>query len=178
MTEKSSSANRSAPTRYRPCVGAMVVNRSGRVWIGKRSDNAEHIGANLRWQMPQGGIDPGEDAEVAVLRELAEETNITSVKIRAETARWLRYDLPENLIGTALRGKYRGQEQKWFLLDFYGADDEIDILTPGGGAHDPEFDAWKWADPTRVVDLIVPFKRGVYEQMLAEFLPMIGPARS
>lgn len=155
----------------------MVVNREGRVWIGRRNDDAEHLGADSRWQMPQGGIDPGEDPRVAVLRELYEETSITSVSICAESSRWLRYDLPGELIGTALRGRYRGQEQKWFLLRFEGEDREIEIAEPGGGGHEAEFDAWKWIEPDRLIDLIVPFKRGVYEAVIAEFAPRIAAAR-
>lgn len=163
-----------APTGYRPCVGAMVVNQEGRVWIGKRSDNAEHIGATLRWQMPQGGIDAGEDPKTAVLRELHEETNITSVSVRAESSDWLYYDLPQDLVGVALKGRYVGQKQKWFLLDFHGPDEEIDIVQPAGGAHDVEFDEWTWIAPEKLIELIVPFKRAVYEQVLAEFGPLIA----
>jgi putative (di)nucleoside polyphosphate hydrolase len=151
----------------------MVINRRGRVWIGKRSDNAEHVGASSRWQMPQGGIETGEDPRAAVLRELYEETSMSSVSVLGETAGWLCYDLPEPLVGVALMGRYRGQRQKWFLLDFLGDDDEIDIVTPAGGGHEAEFDAWKWVAPARLTGLIVPFKRAVYEQVLEEFAPLI-----
>ena len=162
------------PTAYRPCVGAMVINRAGRVWIGLRSDNPEHVGAQSRWQMPQGGVDAGEDPKDAVLRELHEETNITSVSVRAETADWLRYDLPAPLVGVALRGRYRGQKQKWFLLEFHGHDEEINIAEPAGGAHTIEFDDWKWIEPNELTQLIVPFKRRVYEQVVAEIAPLIA----
>ncbi len=163
-----------APTAYRPCVGAMVMNRSGHVWIGLRSNNPEHIGTQSRWQMPQGGVEAGEDPRDAVLRELHEETNITSVSISAETADWLHYDLPAPLIGVALKGRYLGQKQKWFLLEFQGQDEEIDIAEPAGGANDIEFDAWKWIEPQHLTRLIVPFKRAVYEQVIAEFMPLIA----
>ena len=165
-------------TAYRPCVGAMVINRVGKVWIGLRSDNPEHLGAQSRWQMPQGGVEKGEDPRDAVLRELHEETNITSVSIRAETSDWLRYDLPAPLVGVALKGRYRGQKQKWFLLEFHGQDGEINIDEPAGGAQNIEFDDWKWIDPQELTHLIVPFKRQVYEKVVAEFAPLISVASS
>lgn len=121
------------PTRlpYRPCVGAMILNESGNVWIGRRMDarrDAEGIG--MWWQMPQGGIDEDEDPRAAAMREVYEETNISSVRIIAQTPGWLTYDLPPELVGVAWKGRYRGQKQRWFAMRFTGADDEIDIRNP------------------------------------------------
>src|ERR1700751_2921759 len=123
---------------YRPCVGVLVLNRAGRAFIGRR------IEATHAWQMPQGGIDKGEEAWPAALRELYEETNIRSVERLGEIADWLAYDIPRDLIGSAWGGKYRGQTQKWFALRFTGDESEIDILHPAGGHHEPEFVEWRW----------------------------------
>jgi putative (di)nucleoside polyphosphate hydrolase len=159
---------------YRPCVGIAVINRDGLVWIGHRADApGEPEGPGAWWQMPQGGIDPGEDASTAALRELYEETGLRSVEIIAEHPGWLRYDLPPNLIGRAWGGRYRGQEQKWFLMRFFGSDDEVQIDPPPG--HQIEFDAWRWAPLSDLPRLIVPFKLDVYRQVIAEFEPLIGP---
>src|SRR6202048_2709274 len=153
---------------YRPCVGVMVLNRAGLVFIGRRSEGPEHIDETHVWQMPQGGIDRGEDPWPAALRELYEETGIRSVERLAELGEWLSYDIPRNIVGQAWGGRYRGQTQKWYALRFTGEDSEIDIAHPCGG-HEPEFVAWRWARMRELPDLIVPFKRKVYERIIAEF---------
>lgn len=154
---------------YRPCAGVMVLNRDGLVFIGRRSSGPEHIDATHVWQMPQGGIDPGEDPWPAALRELYEETNIRSVEKLGEIADWIHYDIPRDIVGEAWGGKYRGQTQKWYALRFTGDDSEIDIATPGGGAHEPEFIAWRWVAMDELPDLVVPFKRDTYERVVREF---------
>lgn len=159
---------------YRPCVGTLVVNRDGLVLVGHRADGPEEPeGPGSWWQMPQGGIDDGEDAEAAAYRELYEETSIRSVSLIAESRGWFTYDLPAELLGKAWKGRYRGQTQKWFALRFEGADSEINIETPGGGHHKPEFNAWKWTPLATLTDLVVPFKRDVYAQIVAEFVDVI-----
>ena len=168
--------NAVAPTDlpYRPCAGQMVINRAGLVWIGYRADaKNEAEGRGAWWQMPQGGIDPGEDPQAAAIRELYEETCISSVKVLAELPGWLTYDLPRDLIGKAWGGRYRGQKQKWFAFRFLGDDSEISIDPPPG--HEREFVAWRWAPAGELMDLIVPFKRDVYRQVLAEFASMARP---
>ncbi len=118
-----------------------------------------------RWQMPQGGIDPDEEPRAAALRELYEETGIRSVEVLAETRNWIPYDLPPEFVGTALKGKFRGQRQKWFAMSFTGTDQEIDLQPPG---HEQEFDAWRWASASEVLENVVTFKRSAYEAVLAE----------
>ncbi|WP_415922210.1 RNA pyrophosphohydrolase [Tateyamaria sp. SN6-1] len=146
---------------YRRNVGVMVLNADGQVWVGQRKDNFKDA-----WQMPQGGIDDGEDARAAALRELEEETGITPdlVEVVAETQGWLPYELPHDLVPKLWKGRFRGQEQKYFLLRFSGSDDQINIAT-----EDPEFSKWRWMTPADLPDAIVPFKRDVYEHVLAEF---------
>ena len=146
---------------YRPCVGVMLVNAAGHVFTGQRIDRDQDA-----WQMPQGGIDAGEAPREAALRELEEETGVSRdlVEVVAETKGWVPYDLPHDLVPTLWKGRYRGQEQKWFLLRFNGTDDQVNIET----AHQ-EFSAWKWMPVDQVLDSIVPFKRGVYEAVLSEF---------
>jgi putative (di)nucleoside polyphosphate hydrolase len=153
---------------YRPCVGTAVFNRHGLVFVGRRLDGPEHTDATHVWQMPQGGVDRGENTWPAALRELHEETNIRSVEKLGEIAEWLSYDIPPELIGAAWNGKYRGQRQKWYALRFTGRDSEIDIAHPAGG-HEPEFMAWRWEPLANLPELIVPFKRPVYERVAQEF---------
>ena len=153
---------------YRTCVGTMVLNRAGLAFIGARADGPEHVDQTHAWQMPQGGIDPGEDPWGAALRELYEETNIRSVERLGETRDWLTYDIPPEIIGQAWNGKYRGQKQKWFALRFTGDEREIDVAHPAGG-HEPEFLDWRWEPMQNLPALVVPFKRRVYEQVVAEF---------
>src|SRR6202166_3607172 len=129
---------------YRPCVGTMVLNRAGRVFIGRRTSGPEHLDMVHAWQMPQGGVDPGEDPWPAALRELNEETSIRSVERLGEMADWLDYDIPRELVGQAWHGRYRGQTQKWYALRFTGEEREINVAAPGGGAHEPEFVEWRW----------------------------------
>jgi putative (di)nucleoside polyphosphate hydrolase len=155
---------------YRPCVGIAVFNRQGRVWIGRRSDaDAEGEGKGSWWQMPQGGLDTGEEPQEAALRELYEETSIRSVSPIGEAAAWLKYELPAELIPKSWGGRYRGQKQKWFAFRFEGEDGEIEILRPGGGKHKPEFSEWRWEKLERLPELVVPFKRKVYEEVVAAF---------
>ena len=154
---------------YRPCVGVMVLNRDGLAFIGRRSSGPEHVDEVHAWQMPQGGVDPGEDPWPAALRELWEETSIRSVEKLGEVADWLAYDIPREIVGRAWKGKYRGQTQKWYALRFTGDEREIDIATPGGGAHTPEFVEWRWEPVENLPGLIIPFKRPVYERVVAEF---------
>ena len=148
---------------YRPCVGAMMVNASGRAFVGKRIDNKE----GDWWQMPQGGVDDGEDLHRALLRELGEETGVSEnhVQIVADLGQELLYDLPDDLKGKLWGGKFIGQRQSWYLVRFSGSDRDIDIR-----AHKhPEFCDWKWVDPELLPDLIVPFKRTVYRTIVDTF---------
>ena len=156
---------------YRPCVGIALINRAGLVFIGRRRNKKqpEHVAPGHEWQMPQGGIDEGEAPYRAALRELWEETNVSSVSLIAEAPDWYSYDLPGDVSKKAWRGRYQGQTQKWFAFRFEGADDEIDIDRPGGGRHKPEFDAWRWEPMANLPDLIIPFKRPVYERVVAAF---------
>jgi putative (di)nucleoside polyphosphate hydrolase len=152
---------------YRPCVGVMLVNADGKVFVGKRIDNRE----GDWWQMPQGGVDEGEDLRTAMLRELWEETGVAegNVSILAQTREELLYDLPEELMGKLWGGKYRGQRQSWFLVRFEGAEADIDLE-----AHQPpEFEAWRWVEPELLPEMIVPFKKRVYRTVLDEFRPLI-----
>ncbi len=146
---------------YRPCVGVMLVNREGHAFVGQRLDSDVPA-----WQMPQGGIDKGEDWREAGLRELWEETGVTADLVApiAETGDWIRYDLPEELVGKIWKGKYRGQKQKWLLLRYLGSDEQIRIET-----EHPEFSTWRWLPVEELVANIVPFKRAVYEQVVAAF---------
>jgi putative (di)nucleoside polyphosphate hydrolase len=144
----------------------MLINRAGLIWVGRRIDTPD------AWQMPQGGIDAGESPREAALRELAEEIGTDNAEILGETRKWLTYDLPPALLGTAWKGRYRGPKQKWFACRFLGEDAEIDIH----GVDYPEFDAWQWISPAELVDRIVPFKRHIYAALVAEFATFIGAA--
>ncbi|MEM1373965.1 MAG: RNA pyrophosphohydrolase [Pseudomonadota bacterium] len=150
---------------YRRNVGVMLVNADGRVFVGQRRDNP-----GPAWQMPQGGIDEGENPREAALRELEEETGISPslVEIIGETSRWVRYELPLELVRKLWNGRWRGQEQKYFLMRFLGRDEDVNINTA-----DPEFSAWTWIDAQDLPGAIVPFKRGVYEAVLEEFTPLL-----
>ncbi|WP_299809689.1 RNA pyrophosphohydrolase [uncultured Roseibium sp.] len=153
---------------YRPCVGIMLINRDGKVWIGSRDDGSGSAAYDYAWQMPQGGIDKGELPEHAARRELYEETSIRSVTFLEEAPQWFAYDYPPDVIKASRRGKHCGQAQRWIAYRFDGSDDEIDILNPPDG-HSAEFGAWRWEDAARLPDLIVPFKRPVYERVVAAF---------
>jgi putative (di)nucleoside polyphosphate hydrolase len=153
---------------YRPCVGVVLFNRDGLVFIGRRLDGPDHVDPAHAWQMPQGGIDAGEEPRPAALRELREETNIRSVEYIGEIAEWLKYEIPRDLVGQAWNGKYRGQTQKWFAMRFVGDDSEIDLDHPDGAA-EAEFGAWRWEPLQNVPQLVVPFKRAVYERVVNEF---------
>ena len=156
---------------YRPCVGVMLLNREGLVFIGRRKNKrlVEHVAPGHEWQMPQGGIDDGEDPYEACLRELYEETNVRTVSLIAEAPDWYCYDLPNDVARKSWKGRFQGQRQKWFALRFEGDDVEIDIRTPAGGAHKAEFDAWRWERMEKLPELIIPFKRPVYENVLKAF---------
>jgi putative (di)nucleoside polyphosphate hydrolase len=160
---------------YRPCVGVMVLNAEGLVWVGHRlpDDKTEMAGAENLWQMPQGGIDPGEEPLATAKRELYEETGIESAKLLAEAPGWIDYELPPHLVGTAWKGKYRGQTQKWFAFRFHGDESEIRVNPPPGG-HEAEFDRWAWRKMDDLPGLIVPFKRKVYEKVVAAFRHLAG----
>lgn len=151
---------------YRPCVGLVVMNRRGEIFAGQRLDNRSDA-----WQMPQGGVDEGEDPRDAALRELVEETGIasSSVKVIAETSEWIPYNLPGDLVPKLWKGRFRGQTQKWYLLRFTGDDAEINIRTA-----EPEFSEWAWMTSETLIEKIVPFKRATYESVLGEFADRIG----
>ncbi len=155
---------------YRPCAGIMLVDRTGRVFVGQRMDSTLEA-----WQMPQGGIDPGEEPLAAAMRELGEETGIAPDKVELIEAADgdFVYDLPPELVGKVWKGRWRGQTQRWFLFRFLGEDTDIDIAT----AHQ-EFRAWRWIEPDDLPRLIVPFKRALYEAVLAAFRPRLDAERA
>lgn len=159
--------DRDLPTAYRPCVGIMLVNADGKVFVGRRIDTKE----GDWWQMPQGGVDLGEDLELALWRELHEETGVTSAHatLIKRMADDIAYDLPDDLMGKLWGGKYRGQMQSWFMLRFIGSDADINLE-----AHDPaEFCDWKWVDPEDLPNLIIPFKKRVYRTVLEAFRELV-----
>ena len=150
----------------------MLLNAEGRAFVGRRSEAANAPeGAGHWWQMPQGGIDPGEDAEKAALRELNEETGIRTARIIGRARKWMNYDLPSELIGVAWEGRYRGQTQLWFAARFEGEESEIELEPKPG--HEREFDAWRWVALEELPGLVVPFKRPVYEAVVAEFKALV-----
>lgn len=162
---------------YRDCVGVALFNRKGEVFVGRRKagvhwENRDEL--QTPWQMPQGGIDAGEDPLAAAVRELYEETSVSSASLLTEAPEWIFYDLPDDALGKALKGKYRGQRQRWFAFAFTGEDSEINVDTPGGGEHKAEFDDWRWEKLGRTPELIVPFKREAYEQVVAAFADIPG----
>ena len=152
---------------YRPCVGVVLINAQGEIFAGQRIDSPV-----AAWQMPQGGIDDGEKPRAAALRELWEETGVTAdlVEFVAKTDDWVTYDLPPELLGKVWGGKYRGQRQKWFLFRFLGTDDQVRI-----DSDHPEFSTWRWIGAAEMVASIVPFKRQVYETVVAAFRPHLAP---
>jgi putative (di)nucleoside polyphosphate hydrolase len=165
------SASDNEPALYREGVGVLLLNAEGEIFVGRRMDMPAGMAA---WQMPQGGIDPGETARDAALRELKEEIGTDKAEILAETRGWLHYDLPPEIAGTAFGGRYRGQRQKWFAMRFTGTDSDIDPAA----SDDPEFDAWEWVAPERLPELIVPFKRRLYLDVLEEFRAYCGGDRN
>lgn len=148
---------------YRPCAGVLLFNRDGKIFVGERND------AKGAWQMPQGGIDKGEAPAEAALREMLEEIGTNKAEIVAESEGWIRYDLPPDMVGKVWKGKWRGQEQKWFACRFLGSDADINIETDH-----PEFGRWQWVELAQLVELIVPFKREAYQQIVDELGPKLS----
>ena len=152
-------------SRYRPNVGVVLFHPDGRVWYGRRAGS----GNTHPWQFPQGGVDDGEDFEAAARRELAEETGVVSVELLARTEDWIAYDFPKGYAGSKAARGWAGQKQKWFAFRFTGAESEIDLAQH----EEIEFDAWRWGALSDAPDLIVPFKRASYEQVVALFAPLV-----
>ncbi len=158
---------------YRKCVGIMLFDHAGRVWVGRRIPKWDGDGSQRMWQMPQGGIDEGESPLQAAQRELEEEIGTNNAELLGEHPQWLSYDLPEQALGTALGGRFRGQTQKWFAMRFLGHDSEINI--DGHNGHEVEFDRWRWVDISDLTRLVVSFKRPVYEKVCREFRRFSSP---
>lgn len=180
MSDKHTSANSAPDTAhrredmpYRDCAGCAVFNRDGKVLLGRRADMKNEPDAEA-WQLPQGGIDDDEEPIDAALRELYEETSIRSVSILTAAPDWIEYDLPDDLLGKALKGKYRGQRQRWFALLFEGDESEINVAAPGGGKHHSEFSTWRWADLETIDASVAAFKRDAYRQIIAAFRHVPG----
>lgn len=173
MTKKKTVSPEALP--YRPCVGLMILNPENLVWMGHRiaEPDGEMAGSSRLWQMPQGGIDKGEEPLEAARRELYEETGMQSVELIAEAPQWIDYDLPAHLVGKVWKGKYRGQTQKWFAFRFVGNPVEIRINPPPGG-HTAEFDGWEWRRMDDLPALVVPFKKKVYEQVVSAFQHLVA----
>ena len=152
---------------YRPSVGIMLINRHGRIWVGRRLPKWQENSSHYIWQMPQGGIIDGEKPSQAALRELKEEIGTDNVNVLGRSSGWLSYDLPDELLGIALGGKYRGHRFKWFAMQYLGSDDEIDIS--GKNEYKAEFDDWRWVPAKKIKRLAVPFKKAVYNKVIEEF---------
>jgi putative (di)nucleoside polyphosphate hydrolase len=164
-------ARRQPDLPYRICVGVMLLNPERKIWIGRRQPRWVADKSAFIWQMPQGGICPNEAIPDAAKRELLEETGVSSVETVGEIPEWLTYDLPPHLLGVALKGRYRGQRQRWLAMRYLGGQEEIQI-EPRNGVK-AEFDAWQWASPREVLELALPFKREVYESVLRGFAHLL-----
>jgi len=152
---------------YRPCVGVALFNRAGMVWTGRRNHQKHDVDSPYRWQLPQGGIDPGEKPEQAAFRELWEEAGTRQAEILAKAGAVFTYDYPAEVLSAAKRNRWRGQAQHWFAMLYTGTEDLFDLEV-----HHPEFDAWEWRPLETIPELIIPFKRAVYEQVVAAFTPI------
>ncbi|MFK7902462.1 MAG: RNA pyrophosphohydrolase [Nitratireductor sp.] len=159
---------------YRKCAGIVLINKENKIWIGHRitPKGGELSLTDKRWQMPQGGIDKGEDALDAAKRELWEETGVTNATFLERSSDWIKYDLPDELLGTALKGKYRGQKMAWFAFKYEGDESDMNISNPPDGAP-VEFDAWRWEELHELPNLIVPFKKKLYEQVVDTFAHLV-----
>ncbi len=169
MSDKKLSA---AGLPYRPCAGIVLINAQGLVWIGHRRLEGDEARDGHRWQMPQGGIDKGETPAEAATRELYEEVGTRKAEIIAEAQDWFFYDFPPEVLALKKVNKWAGQRQKYFAMRFLGNDSDVDLEV-----HHPEFDQWRWVEPAELVELIIPFKRHVYEQVVREFSPLIASIR-